>query len=136
MNLRRASKFATITSVLLMMQSLSGCVGLAVVGVQQMSMPSAEETEQLQKSIVNGVTTKAELIEKFGAPIHDLNESSVLIFGGRHRPRGLVQLVTEDKQNEPRLIAVVDPSGLLLDHFWFGHKKKGIKAATVSAVTP
>ena len=126
---RFVSRCAAVTLAAGLMCSLSGCIGLAVIGAQRLAQPSEDEEELLAQTIVDGATTKSELVDKLGAPLHELNEGSVLIFGGRSRPRGLVQLLKEDKGDDHRLIAVFDRAGVMRDHLWVGRKKAGRKAA-------
>ena len=122
-------QLVALTVAAALMCCLSGCIALAVMGAQHLALPSEEEEELLAQTIFDGATTKSELVDKLGAPLHELNEGSVLIFGGRNRPRGVVQLVTTDKRDELRLIAVFDSSGVMRDHLWVGRKKSGRKAA-------
>ena len=123
------SKLAAVSFAAILICGLSGCIGLAVIGAQQLAMPGAEEDERLEKMVVDGVTTKWELIDTLGMPLHEMNEGHVLIFGGRSRPRGLVHLLSEDKRDEHRLIAVVDNTGVMRDHLWVGKKKPARREA-------
>ncbi len=108
--------------MLSMALALSGCVGLVLMGAQQLTGSEADQ-EQLEKTVIDGVTTRPELVQKLGSPINTMKDGTVLIFGGRSRPRGLVQLVTEDKRDEHRLIAIIDDKDVLREHLWVGRKK-------------
>lgn len=129
----------TVGKWLLLLTSMSvlpGCVGLVVMGAQQIASPGAEEEERLQRQVVDGTTLKAELIEKLGEPLHEMNGGNVLVFGGRQRGRNLVQMFSEDKREEHRLIAVFDQSGVLRDHLWVGRKRGGKKAVVLQEPSP
>ena len=123
------SRLVAVTLAAGLTCSLSGCIGLAVIGAQHLALPSEQDEELLAQATIDGATIKSELVDKLGMPLHEMNDGSVLIFGGRSRPRGLVQLVTADKRDELRLIAVFDHPAVLQDHLWVGRKKAGRKAA-------
>ncbi len=116
---------------------LTGCVGLVVVGAQHVAGMGSED-EKLESSILDGTTTRAELIDKLGQPLHAMKDGTVLIFGGRSRPRGLVQLFMENNRDEHRLIAVLDQGDIVREHLWVGRKKvkePASNASTVAAVS-
>ncbi len=112
----------TLFAAMSLSLGLSGCVGLVLMGAQQLAVGGSDQ-EQLENSIVDGVTTRPELVQKLGSPVNTMKDGTVLIFGGRSRPRGLVQLVTEDKRDEHRMIAVIDDKDVLREHLWVGRKK-------------
>ena len=114
----------TLSAAMSLSLSLSGCVGLVLMGAQQLTVGGADQ-EQLESSIIDGVTTRPELVQKLGSPVNTMKDGTILIFGGRSRPRGLMQLVTEDKRDEHRMIAVIDDKDILREPLWVGKKKPG-----------
>jgi len=112
---------------------LTGCVGLVVVGAQHVAGMGSED-DQVEKFVVDGATSRTELVALMGQPLHTMKDGSVLIFGGRARPRGLVQLFTEDKRDEHRLIAVIGQDDVLREHLWVGKKKAKEAAGSASTV--
>jgi len=59
---------------------------------------------------------------------------SVLNFDGRSRPRGLVQLFSEHKRDEHRLIAVIGQDDMPREHLWVRKKKAKEPAGRASIV--
>ena len=122
--MKRFSTLALMKCVAIagMASMLNGCVGLAIIGAQEVMVAGSGEEERLAKVIIDGATSKQELIAQLGVPLHELGDGSVLIFGGHHRSRGLLQLVKDDKGDEHRLIAILDKNELLREHLWVGKK--------------
>ena len=89
---------------------------------QEVMVAAYGEEERLAKTIIDGATSKQELIAQLGVPLDELGDRSVLIFGGRYRSRGLLQLVKDDKRDEHRLIAILDKNEILREHLWVGKK--------------
>ena len=122
--MKRFSTLALMKCVAIagMASMLNGCVGLAIIGAQEVMVAAYGEEERLAKTIIDGAASKQELIAQLGVPLDELGDRSVLIFGGRYRSRGLLQLVKDDKRDEHRLIAILDKNEILREHLWVGKK--------------
>lgn len=134
MNVARFRTLIMWLCIPMLLSTLPGCVGLVVMGAQQVISPATDDDDRIEKQMVAGITRKDELVEWMGEPLHELNEGRVLVFGGRQRGRNLIQLLSEEKKDEHRLIAVFDDQGVLRDHLWVGRKRGG-KKALVAAQT-
>lgn len=122
-NVKSASRTILKWSIVVLTSCLlTGCVGLVVLGAQEVAGIGRGDDARLAKIVVDGTTSRQELIQHLGEPIHQLNDGKVLIFGGRQRARSLLQLVKDDKRDEHRLIAILDADGVLREHLWVGRK--------------